>query len=101
MPADTVFNRDMRPVFVDERSVVRRRLKAGHPEDWVKVCNGETQQIVTITEYLYEDKYEDVLKMVDELLHKQDLAMYRRNPERLAIYKESAVRRIIERAMKD
>jgi hypothetical protein len=101
MTLDTVFNEGMRPVFVDDPSVVRRRLMASHPEDWTKVCIGETGQIVTVTEYLYEEKYRDVLAMLNELLRKQGLAMYQRNPERLKIYVEASAKKIIERVMKD
>lgn len=98
---DTIFNEAMHPVFVNEPAEVKRRLRAPHPESWTRVCIGETQQIVTVTEYLYEEKYKDVLAMVQELLRKQGLAMYQRHPERLKVYIESAARKIIERAMQD
>ena len=100
MTLDTVFNEGMRPVFVDDPSVVRRRLMASHPEDWTKVCIGETGVIVTITEYLYEEKYRDILAMVNDLVRKSGLPMYQRNPERLKVYIESSVTKIIERVLK-
>lgn len=96
---DTVFNKFMRPVFSNEPAEVRRRLRAAYSDDWVKVCVGETGQIVTITEYLYEEKFTDVLTMLKELLRKQDLPMYRRNPERLDIHLNSTAKKIIERVL--
>lgn len=98
---DTVYNQQMRPVFVDEPPEVLRRLKSKYPESWTKVCVGETATVVSITEYLYEDKYKNVLGMLNELLRKQDLAMYRRNPDRLKIYVESSARKIIETVLGD
>lgn len=99
MTNDTVFSEMMRPVFVDTPAEVRRRLKARYPESWTKVCIGETQQIVTVTEYLYSDKYNDVLAVLKDILRKKDLPMYRRNPERLEIHLEVAARKIIERVL--
>jgi hypothetical protein len=101
MMADTVFNNEMIPVFVNESATVKRRLKAPYPESWIKVCIGETGIVVTIAEYLYAEKYIDVLAMLNELLRKQDLAMYKRNPDRLKIYVESSARKIIELVLKD
>lgn len=95
---DTVFNLHMRPVFVDEPDEVHRRLKASHPDSWVKVCIGETGQIVTIPEYLYKDKYESVIGMIKEVLRKQELPMFRRDPKRLDEFIERTARKIIERA---
>lgn len=101
MTVDTVFNEGMRPVFSDDPSVVRRRLMASHPKEWTKVCIGESGVIVTVTEYLYEEKYRDVLGMLQELLRKQGLAMYQRNPDRFKIHIEATAKRLIERAMRD
>jgi hypothetical protein len=98
---DTILDKRMYPVFIQEPSVVRRRLQAPYSDEWVKVVVGDTGQIVTITEYLYEEKYKDVLRMVHELLRKKDLPMYRRDPERLRLYVEKAAKGIIERVLKD
>lgn len=98
---DTILNEVMRPVFVDDPSEVKRRLKAGHPEGWTKVLIGETGTVVSVTEYLYEEKYKEVLAMIDDILRKSELAMYKRSPERLRVYKESAARKIIERVLED
>ena len=97
MIVDTVFNHLMRPVFVKPPEEVRRRLQYGYPDDWSKVCVGETQQIVTITEYLYAEKYASVLGTLKELMTKKDLAMYQRSPERFDILLERTARRLIER----
>lgn len=98
---DTVLDKWMYPVFIREPEAVRSRLQAPYSDDWAKVVVGSTGQVVTITEYLYEKKYSDVLAMVRELLRKKDLPMYRRDPERLKIYVEKAVKDIIDRVMKD
>lgn len=99
MTVDTVFNGQMRPAFVDDPAVVKRRLKAGHPEDWTKVCVGETGQIVTVAEYLYEEKFKEVRRLLKELMRKQTLPVYKRHPERLDIYLDSAARKIIEQVL--
>lgn len=96
MAVDTVFNEGMRPVFVDEPEEVMRRLKATHPDSWTKVCIGSSGIIVTVDEYLYKDKYTTTVKMLEELLRKHDLAIYRRSPERLKIYVESTAKKMIE-----
>lgn len=101
MAVDTVFNEQMRPAFVGEPAEVKRRLKAGHPEGWTKVCVGETGLILTVPEYLYEVKYAEVREMLKELLRKQNLPMYKRDPERLEIYLDSAARKIIEKVLGD
>lgn len=98
---DTILDRHMCPVFIDYPEVVRRRLKHPYNDTWEKVVDGETGRIVTITEYLYEEKYQDVIKMVQDLLRKMDLPAFRRDPEKLRVYVEGAARRIIERALKD
>lgn len=94
---DTVFNEEMRPVFVGDPDTVLRRLKSSYPESWNKVCVGETQKIVTIPEYLYRETWGEVVGMLEELLRKQDLPMYRRDPSRLEVYLEVTARKIIER----
>jgi hypothetical protein len=98
---DTILNKWMYPVFIQEPAVVRRRLLAPYSDDWEKVCVGVTGQVVTITEYLYAEKFKDILGMVEELLRKKDLPMYRRDPERLKVYVEAATKKIIERALRD
>lgn len=102
MALDTVFNNNMRPVFVEEPETVRRRLTTyPYPTDWVKVCIGETGQIVTIAEYLYLEKYKDVLDMIKELLQKQGLSLYQRDPSRFDRYVERTARKIIERVLSE
>jgi hypothetical protein len=96
---DTVLNEFMVPVFSNEPTEVKRRLKAGYSETWVKVLVGDTGVVVTVPEYLYAEKYSDILEMLRELLRKQDLPMYRRNPERLEIYLQSTARKLIERVL--
>jgi hypothetical protein len=98
---DTILNKWGYPVFIQEPEVVKRRLLAPYSDDWAKVCVGSTAQVVTITEYLYAEKFKDILAMVEELLRKKDLPMYRRDPERLKLYVEAATKKIIERALRD
>lgn len=94
---DTVFDHFMRPVFVNEPAEVRRRLLKSYSEVWAKVCIGETQQIVTIPEYLYREKYDEVVKTLVELVEKKDLPMYKRDPARLRIHIERTATRLIQR----
>lgn len=96
---DIVCSTSMRPVFVGEPAEVRRRLKAPYPENWFKVLVGETQQLVTISEYLYEDKYSDVVEILQDLVKKKDLAMYKRQPEKLQIHIERTATRLIRRIL--
>lgn len=98
---DTVFDNRGRPVFSQYPDEVKRRLKAPHSEDWVRVHVSETGAVVTVAEYLYQVKYIEIMEMLREILRKHDLALYRRSPERLDIYLESAARKIIERAHKN
>lgn len=98
---DTVLNGLMRPVFSGEPDDVKRRLRVGYSETWVKVLVGDTGDVLTISEYLYAEKYSDVLRMIKELMRKQKLPMYQRNEERLEIYLEAAAKRIIERVLGD
>ena len=95
MAVDTVFNEEMRPVFVDEPNEVMRRLKAKFPETWTRVCIGSSGLVVTVDEYLYKDKYTTTVAMLEELLRKHDLAVYRKNPDRLKIYVESTAKKMI------
>lgn len=101
MSVDTVFNGEMRPVFVDDPPTVMRRLKAGHPEAWEKVCIGESGIIVTIPEYLYSDKYKTVQQLIRDVLKKQGFTLYKRDPARLDAEIERTARRIIELIQKD
>lgn len=96
MTADTIFDDQMRVVFNAEPPEVKRRLNAKYPDSWVKVCVGTTGLVVSVEEYLYEDKYRDVLAMLRELLRKHDLPLYRRKPDRLETYLEATALRIIE-----
>lgn len=98
---DTVLSTEMRPVFVGDPFDVRRRLLAPHGESWSRVLVGATGDVVSIAEYLYEEKYKDTVRMINEVLKKSELSMYRRNPERLKSFIETTARRIIERAQKD
>lgn len=98
---DTALNEVMRPLFSHEPAEMKRRLRAGYSKDCHKILVGETGTTVSVTEYLYEEKYKDVLAMVTELVRRQGLPVYKRNPERLTAYIEGAARKIIERAMQD
>lgn len=96
MTTDTVFNREMRPVFVGSPEETHRRLKARHPDGWASVCVGETQQIVTITEYLHREKYTVVHKLVKEILRKKGLPVYQRDAALFDTHVERTVRKIVE-----
>jgi len=96
---DTVFNTMMRPVFSRPPEEVKRRLKYGYPDDWSAVCIGETQEIVSITEYLYKEKFTEVRNTLKEIVGKEGLPMYKRSPERFEQYLDRIARRLIERIL--
>lgn len=79
---DTVFNEQMHPVISKEPVDVRRILRKPHPETWKTVLIGETQKIVTIPEYLYQETYESVVQTLIELVDQRDRATYKRDPKR-------------------
>jgi len=93
---DTVFNRSMRPVFVGEPERVRQRLKAEHPEDWTRVCVGETQSIVTVSEYLHKEKWDEVVAVINDLAERANKPLYKRDPDRLKSYIQRAARQIFD-----
>ncbi|WPJ30604.1 hypothetical protein [Streptomyces phage Psst1] len=93
---DTVLNKFMRPVFPGEPDEVRRRLRSAYPEPWEFVLVGETKQVVTISEYLYQEKWETAVGLVKELLRKQGLAMYQRDPAKLEAHIERTARKILD-----
>lgn len=96
---DTALNEFMRPLFSHEPEEMKRRLRSGYSHNCVKILVGESGQVVSILEYLYEEKYNDILAMLKDLMRKQSLPMYQRNPDRLEVYLQSAAKRIIERAL--
>lgn len=101
MSVDTVFNGEMRPVFVDDPATVMRRLKAGHPESWEKVCIGSSGLVVTIPEYLYSDTYKTVQQLIRGVMKKQTFTLYKKDPARLDLEIERTARRIIELIQKE
>lgn len=101
MIVDTIFDQYMRPVFSNEPENVRRRLRAPYPETWEKICIGATNQIVTIPEYLYAEKFNMVVKELQELLTKKDLAMYKRDPKRLETHVQRVATKLIQRIQDD
>lgn len=96
---DTALNEFMRPLFSHEPEEMKRRLRSGFSNDCTKILVGQTGTVVTILEYLYEEKYNDIMGMLKDLMRKQSLPMYQRNPERLEVYLQGAAKRIIERAL--
>jgi hypothetical protein len=96
MTVDIVLNAEGRPVFVEAPEVVRRRLKAGVPEAWVKVCVGETSQVVTIPDYLFGEKLKSIEDMIKEILRKSERSIYKRDRRLLDVQIERTARRIIE-----
>lgn len=98
---DTVLNSEMRAVFVDDPATVVRRLKANHPESWVKVLIGETERVVGISEYLYGDKCKSVEGLIKDVVSKSKLGMYVRDPSRLDKYIERTALKIVELVKKE
>lgn len=73
----------MRPVFPAEPEEVRRRLRAPYSESWTHVLIGETKQVVTISEYVYQETWDTVVKQLEELVRKAQLPMYQRDSARM------------------
>lgn len=96
---DTALNEFSRPLFSHEPEEMKRRLRSGYSHNCAKILVGKTGTVVTILEYLYEEKYSDIMGMLKDLMRKQVTPMYQRNPERLEIYLQSTAKRIIERAL--
>lgn len=101
MKNDTVFNRDMRIVFNGEPHDVLRRLKHPHPESWYKVCVGDTEAVVTIPEYLYQDTYKATQKLLWDLVDLSRRPMFRRDRDRLDTSVRIAARKLIELVQKE
>lgn len=97
MTHDTILNDRMHPVKAGEPAEILRRIRFGTPDDWTQVLIGETKQIVTIAEYLHGDTHKTVIKMLEELISKKDLAMYKRDPDRYAKLIDRTARKLIER----
>lgn len=95
MTHDTVFDREMRIVFHGTPDTVLRRLKAKYPETWLSVCDGKTQKVVSIEEYVFKEKFTAVEEIVRDVLAKKDQAIFRKMPERLDPHIRHAVKRII------
>ena len=95
---DTVLNEHMRPVFPGEPEEVRRRLRAPYSEAWTHVLIGETKQVVTISEYIYQETWDSVVKQLEELVRKAQLPMYQRDESRLKSHILRTARRILETA---
>jgi len=93
---DTVLNEFKRPVFSSEPSEVRRRLRSPYPQGWEKVYIGETEQTITISEYLYQEKWDVAVRMLEELLKKQQLPMYQRDPSKLDMHIQRTARKILD-----
>lgn len=93
---DIVLNAEGRPVFVEAPEVVRRRLKAGVPEAWVKVCVGETSQVLTIPDYLFGEKLKTAENLIWDILRKSERSVYKRDRKLLKAQVERAARKIIE-----
>lgn len=86
----------MRVVFHDHPETVLRRLKAPYPPSWTSVLIGESQQLVSIDEYVHREKYETLLQIVTELTHKGRLPIFSDRPERLEAHIRKTVKRIID-----
>lgn len=95
---DTVLNEQMRPVFPGEPQEVRRRLRAPYAQTWAYVLIGETKQVVTISEYIYQEKWVLVVKQLEELVRKAQLPMYQRDSGRMKSHILRAAKLILQTA---
>jgi hypothetical protein len=95
---DTVLNAQMRPVFPGEPAEVRRRLRVAYSETWTHVLIGETMQVVTIAEYIYQEKWDLVVKQLEELVRKAQLPMYQRDSDRLKSHILRAAKLVLQTA---
>jgi hypothetical protein len=95
---DTVLNQQMRPVFPGEPEEVRRRLRAPYSDTWTHVLIGETMQVVTISEYVYQEKWDLVVKQLEELVRKAQLPMYQRDSNRMKSHILMSAKRILQTA---
>lgn len=95
---DTVLNEHMRPVFPAEPEEVRRRLRAPYSETWTYVLIGETRQVVTISEYVYQEKWSLVVKQLEELVRKAQLPLYQRDSDRMKSHILRAAKLILQTA---
>lgn len=95
---DTVLNEFMRPVFPGEPEEVRRRLRAPYSQTWAYVLIGETRQVVTISEYVYQEKWDLVVKQLEELVRKAQLPMYQRDSDRMKSHILRATKLILQTA---
>lgn len=96
MILDTVFDVEGRVVFNNTPDTVIRRLKAGYPLTWANVLDGETQTVLSITEYLHREKFAAIETIVRELVHQGRLPLFTVKPERLDAHIRKTVKRIIE-----
>lgn len=95
---DTVVNKYGRPMFPGEPEEVRRRLRSPYSENWTHVLIGETMQVVTISEYVYQEKWGTVVKQLEDLVRKAQLPMYQRDSERMKSHILRAARSILQTA---
>lgn len=93
---DTVLNEFMRPVFPGEPNEVRRRLRAPYPQGWTYVLLGEEKRVISISEYIYQEKWDDAIRMLKELLRKQNLPIYQRDPSLIDRQIERTARKILD-----
>ncbi|QPX71410.1 hypothetical protein SscP1EGY_12 [Streptomyces phage SscP1EGY] len=95
---DTVLDEFMRPKFPGEPEEVRRRLRAPYSETWMYVLIGETREVVTISEYVYQEKWGTVVKQLEELVRKAQLPMYQRDSDRMKSHILRAAKLILQTA---
>lgn len=95
MRKDTVFDREMNVVASKHAHDIERRLQAGNiPESWKYVLIGETQKVVTVSEYVNREKYAAILTVIEEVLERQATKPYKGAGRKL--YAERIARRIID-----
>lgn len=95
MVNDTVFDRDMNVVSCKAPNEIERRLKSGKfPDTWAYVLVGETKQVITVSEYANREKFTAVLKVVEEVLERQEKRPAKGHARKL--YAERMTKKIID-----
>lgn len=100
MSYDHVFDREKRIVFGGVPETVYKRLRCAYPPTWEKVCVGETEQFMSIPEYLCRDRLPEVERLMRELLAKKDQAIFQKMPDRLDPHIRHTIKKIVEEILR-
>ena len=95
MTRDTVFDREMNVVANKPAHEIKRRFEVGRiPDSWKYVMIGDTKKVVTVSEYANQEKYAEILKVIEEVLERQATRPYKGAGRKL--YAERIARKIID-----